>query len=386
MNLWKYIQGDRKGKEAHRIEREALKDPFLQEALEGFDKVDGNHAERIEALQQQIMAASRPKQHLFAKWSIAASILLLISIGGYLFIIDDRGKDKMLVAEQIQDIGIQKDVPISEETERAKFVEEEITAQLPIAKADQREQKRKESIQVESEISLRSVEGELFLADELIQIDTVIFLPMDELNALAEAKQTISEQDSVFRIQGQITDNNGEPLVGASIIQKGTSYGSISDINGMFSLTIEEPEGLTVQYIGYETLEIPAVQISSSMNIALHESTSSLEEVVVAGYGQQRKQSFTGSVTTVKDSEPVIGWTAYENYLKENQIHLVDESGELINGTVKLSFSVDKQGRPENITIEKGLDESANKEAVRLVREGPDWIWSEKKVDVTVYF
>ena len=102
MKLWNYIQGNRKGKDAHRLEREALKDPFLSEALEGLDSVKGNHAKRIEVLQKQVAVASRPKLHPLTRWSIAASILLLVSFGGYFFLME-RNIYQMHEALQIQE-------------------------------------------------------------------------------------------------------------------------------------------------------------------------------------------------------------------------------------------------------------------------------------------
>ena len=416
MNLWEYIQGNRKGKDAHRIEREAQKDPFLQDALDGFNAVDGNHAERIKALQQQIATASRPKRHLFAKWSVAATILLLISIGGYLFFTDGR-EGKMIIAQQIQDqnIEISKYAFIQEELRSEYQTDEKKVAQQSLAIVTER-QAAKEISRIDMEMSI-SADEDALMVDATSQIDTTIFIPMDELNALAAAKQTETlTQDLSFRtIRGKITDINGEPLIGASISQKETTYGGVSDINGNFTFKAKDSKGLTIQYIGYETLEIPSLQISDSMSIALHESKSALDEVVVAGYGKRKKQTLTGAVTTVDveslkppssdlsnklagnvagvveerkedKSEPVIGMEAYEKYLKENQAKLVDQAGQPIKGTVKLSFSVNQQGRPENITIEESLNASANAEAIRLVNEGSDWIWSEKKVHLTVQF
>ena len=397
MNLWKYIQGDKKGRDAHRIEREALEDPFLQDALDGFDAVKDNHIERIETLQRQVTIASRSsKRHLFSKWSIAASILLLISVGGYLFF-TNKGEDKTLIAQQTHDTEIPEQILIQEEREDVKSVEEK-SVQPPIIKAKEENKikegnKKRETPQIVQEISLSEAE-EMLVADASIQSDTIIFIPMDELNALAAVKQTSPMQDSnLVRIRGKVTDDNGEPLIGASIVQKGTTNGAVSDMDGIFELKVKDPKGLTIQYIGYETLEIPAVRISDSMNIALHENTAMLEEVVVVGYTIQRKADVTSSVSVIekenkkaKKSEPVIGGKAYENYLKENQIQPIDESGKPVKGKVKLSFHVNEQGRPENITVEKSLNDSANAEAIRLIEEGPDWTWSDKKANITIQF
>ncbi|MDR0799812.1 MAG: hypothetical protein LBN18_08645 [Dysgonamonadaceae bacterium] len=84
MSLLQYIQGARKGKAAHRLEREAMQDPFLADALDGYDKVQDYHSQRIKEMQQQISQRSRRnKNQYFYYWSMAAGILLLIGIGSY---------------------------------------------------------------------------------------------------------------------------------------------------------------------------------------------------------------------------------------------------------------------------------------------------------------
>jgi len=101
MNLKDYIKGDRRGKEANRLEREAMNDLFLQEALEGFDKVKGNHPKIIEQLEKRIHYASnkRKKQRVWIYFgSIAASVLFIIGFS-YYFIFVDSPNEPMLIAE-----------------------------------------------------------------------------------------------------------------------------------------------------------------------------------------------------------------------------------------------------------------------------------------------
>ena len=82
-NLLQYIQGSRKGKEAHRLEKEAMKDPFLADALDGFQTVEGNHVESIEAMRRRISRRTRSQRDQIAKWSIAASLLICLGFGSY---------------------------------------------------------------------------------------------------------------------------------------------------------------------------------------------------------------------------------------------------------------------------------------------------------------
>lgn len=90
-------------------------------------------------------------------------------------------------------------------------------------------------------------------------------------------------------IKGKVTDDKGEPLIGANVTYKGTTYGTITDINGEFSLPKKEGNAiLTAHYIGYNPVSIPA-DTSKTMLIAMHENKTTLNEVVVTGYGTQKR-------------------------------------------------------------------------------------------------
>ena len=83
---------------------------------------------------------------------------------------------------------------------------------------------------------------------------------------------------------------------------------------------------------------------------------------------------------------PVIGNRSYQKYLKENLVRPADEKCAQVKGKVVLTFLVNKEGRPFYIKVKESLCESADKEAIRLIQEGPDWINRNKKAEVTVKF
>jgi len=109
------------------------------------------------------------------------------------------------------------------------------------------------------------------------------------------SKQQIQQKG---KVTGIITDEKGEPIIGANIKVKGASIGTITDVNGMFSIEVAQGATLDVSYIGYNTKEVKVV--SSSLNIQLAEDTQNLDEVVVVAYGTAKKSSFTGSSTVLK--------------------------------------------------------------------------------------
>lgn len=85
-NLMQYIQGSRKGKEAHRLEKEAMRDPFLSEALDGYQSVEGNHVESLEEMRRRISRRTRSHRDSITKWSIAASLLICLGFGSYFWL------------------------------------------------------------------------------------------------------------------------------------------------------------------------------------------------------------------------------------------------------------------------------------------------------------
>lgn len=99
-------------------------------------------------------------------------------------------------------------------------------------------------------------------------------------------------------ISGKVLDNLNEPIIGASVLEKGTTNGTITDIDGNFNLTVSENAVLAISYIGYASQEI-AVSGRTDFKIILKEDSEQLDEVVVVGYGVQKKSSMTASVASV---------------------------------------------------------------------------------------
>lgn len=101
-------------------------------------------------------------------------------------------------------------------------------------------------------------------------------------------------------LTGTVFDESGEPVIGASVMLKGTTIGTVTGMDGDFSLNVPENGILVVSYIGYQSQEVP-VAGRNTLNLVLLEDTELLDEVVVVGYGVQRKATLTGSVAVVSD-------------------------------------------------------------------------------------
>ncbi|MDE6181361.1 MAG: SusC/RagA family TonB-linked outer membrane protein [Phocaeicola sp.] len=121
----------------------------------------------------------------------------------------------------------------------------------------------------------------------LLMLVTGLFLSID-----AFAQQ--------MTVKGLVKDTTGEPVIGANVVVKGTTNGTITDFDGNFQLTANKGDLIVISFIGYLTQELPA---SASLNVILKDDTETLDEVVVIGYGVAKKNDLTGSVTAMKPDE-----------------------------------------------------------------------------------
>ena len=418
MKLLDYIRGLRKGKEAHRLEKESMQDPFLADAMDGYNQVEGNHEQRIEKLRMQVSAHSAKKKSTYAiTWSIAACLIIGFGISSYFLFLKKSMTDEVFIAEESVSIKLAEPaapptpaipatptVPATPQKEIALATTKVKTDSTPISEITARQADKKDMI---AEIQTTSQP----------QGAPVAAVPMmeevsEETAALQEVVATIdtfeSESDKKMRlakvatilpqnnmIKGRVTDGKGEPLIGASVTYKGTNIGTITNMNGEFSLVKkDDKKRLTAEYIGYDPVEIQ-VDTSRTMLIAMNENKQALNEVVVVGYGAKKNKKSTtlGSDAKVKEQtekeitpQPVIGKRSYQKYLKEHLVRPTDEKCAQVKGKVVLTFLINKEGRPFYIKVKESLCESADKEAIRLIQEGPDWIYGNKLVEVTVKF
>ena len=112
------------------------------------------------------------------------------------------------------------------------------------------------------------------------------------------AEQAVQNIQQVGVVKGQVTDKNGDAVIGATVKVKNAQTGTVTDFNGNFSLSVQKAGTLVVSYIGYLAKEV-AFNPGQTLNISIEEDATALDEVVVVGYGVQKKSDVTGSVTSI---------------------------------------------------------------------------------------
>jgi len=117
------------------------------------------------------------------------------------------------------------------------------------------------------------------------------------LTLLAVFGMSVGAYAQQITVNGVVQDTQGEPIIGANILVKGTTNGTITDLDGNFQLTADADAWLVISFIGYQAQELPAQPV---MNITLRDDTEQLDEVVVIGYGSVKKNDLSGSVVAIK--------------------------------------------------------------------------------------
>ncbi|MBM6992482.1 MAG: TonB-dependent receptor [Prevotella sp.] len=145
-----------------------------------------------------------------------------------------------------------------------------------------------------------------------------------------EAVSVAAVQQSEITVKGVVKDANGEPVVGASVVEKANPRnGAITDIDGNYTLTVKRGATILVSYVGFSTQELAA---EPNMSVTLQEDSKMLKDVVVIGYGTQRKGDVTSAITSVKSGD----------FIKGN----IKDAGDLIKGKVAGLTITNQSGDP----------------------------------------
>jgi len=397
MQFKDYIQGHRRGKEANRFEREALNDPFLQEALEGIDAVPGNHAEIIERLSKRVTNPARAnitnvthRKKDFYYWSIAASILLLIGFGIYFLIgkndeistivmlQSDKSDDSLAAMEMIAPLS-----PEISELPEAPVLQEQSTARRAVTIPDVAEAKIEVDNILVEEIDFSS-EDEVFRVAE-------VFAPVTTGVMKREEPATVSQRQEKATFSAQVIDETGNPLPGVRISVKGSSNGVQTDANGFFELDILENDSvsLVTSYLGYTPKEIAFSD--KNQTITLQEDTQALNEIVVVAYGTQKKEAVIGSIaktdvyalkaTDEQNLHTPFGKKEFLAFCKQNVRKNICGSKSV---SVTLSFYIDESGKPTRFNFTKFTCEAAKKEIETLLSTSPPWTTTNQSIKMTI--
>lgn len=206
-------------------------------------------------------------------------------------------------------------------------------------------------------------------------------------NRSAEQNNGIQRNQSTLVFRGRVTDaeNNGVPFANVTNIEDNNA-GTYTDVKGNFILTYPDSV-LTVQVrsVGFENTNVQLRNSLPTNKIVLQDDHKNLNEVVVSNQTPNAANRNRDANRKIEQPEPADGWENYNAYIANNvELPQDIKDKKAMSGEVQLSFEVDKDGDPTNIKIVKSLCTKCDKEAIRLVKEGPKWKRNAKNGRTTV--
>ena len=375
--FFRYHKDNLSGTERNSFERELQKDPFAEEAADGFSVVSEEEASKdINDLQKLLVKrTSGNRRIIFFRIAASIAVLTIISVV-YVFL--EKNKSVVKLAEnsvRSPELEIIMNEPLTEHLTRDKTEENKKTVQA---------KKTEKSAGKQSEIETLSPApptGEIASLNR--KEDSLISLRVEPSRALisdekrsAPARAMAKDKAvSMQSVKGKIISSEDNlPLPGVSVYIKGTNTGAITDLSGNFSISLPDTSKVTLiaDYIGMERKEFSA-STNKQTEIKLDPSLSSLSEVVVTGYGTRRYNADDEEVSPEHSPpQPSVGKSKFNKYIQEN-LHRPDTLTKGQRVVVVLSFLVRRDGNIDSINVVRSPGRSFSEEAIRVLKSGPSW-------------
>jgi len=408
----KYLQGKLSPEEMHAIEKAALDDPMLADAIEGMsialEKKDSASVTRdLNELQQRLrrrIESDKAKSIApisYRYWLQTAAVLFVLVIGGVMayFAIQKNTKIENSIAKEgkASQPKIDSSARVNAEPVTPKM--DSTTANMSkteqtVAANQSKKDERKSSNALSKKIVTRNddVASSGAAQDrEAVKIeDAKPGLEVEKDSITSEKRPLASAPRAEYyspekpgSFMGKVTDEHNNPIASARVELKNKKIAAVTDNNGNFKINTTDHDSIVsanVNSIGYEPAISELSRNGSPNVIILRERKASLQEVVVSGIGRNKQKAVQ---QTSQDAVPVHGWDDYTKYLDKNKKRTDDSVG--LKGPVVVSFSVNKKGKLSNFVIEQSLGPDYDEEAIRLIREGPSWkLLKEKTATVKV--
>lgn len=412
-DIKRYLKGEMSPAEMHALEKRALDDPFLADALEGASNHAGQFEDDIDELHRRISSkTTRRRQGVRWYYQAAAAVLLMGVSATLIYYLSVR--DQAVTA-------ITMNTPRETQENYAAPADSLPPGEIPPAEAEgedpvKRQAQKKEAAPRQlAEADAPAADSDLIAEEEVLQEEIIV--PADEVAPSPEARERASRADTVEvqsfalrpneseaagavarertipprvsaaktkaarTVKGKVTDSDdGLPLPGVNVLVKGTETGTMTDVNGNYELQISDStQRLVFSFIGLESREVNIPRppnAVSEVNVQMEPEESSLNEVVVVGYGTEN--DVASEDTKWEPAEPAGGKKAFRRYLESNLRYPKDALENNVEGKVTVQFTIEPTGSLTDFRVVRGLGHGCDEEVIRLIKEGPEWRPAEK--------
>lgn len=383
----KYLAGKMSNEDAHAFEREVLNDPFAQEALEGLEGQSfENVSDDIKKLESQI---SQPKRVGFSLMNIAAVVsLLMISSLALWLIVDSLDKDEALAMEskvaeeKIEEKEVLENPDQLQQTDSSAFFAEEET----IAEVVETEVQEVAVVAVEDLQSVQIAETQIDVneAPPEIQTDALVAdVVLDESAAALQSGAEFGAEDMTDAFADSDDEDveiaaleNSQLLDAVSASSKALASEETKSKRDeqLAQKRIDDPNSLTLEVASIRE----GLQISDTSEEIDLEIASALQGRTAGVPARESRRSANKSAATPAEdvysgAQPINGTVDFKKYIDENLLYPETAKGKGIKGTVILELTISETGEIVSIDVKRSLGYGCDEEAIRLVREGPEW-------------
>jgi len=404
-----YLDGKLDAKAMHFVERQALEDPFVAEALEGLKK-SPKRKQTLSILQKQLHDRISEKPVRRKLWGItthrlsiaATATVAFIAVSILFFMRETNRRNAETAARKQNGVVVHLD---SSTAVASTQVKEDTTAQVNTksalvdkAIADAKNSDLAKNTQAKT--TVHPAEREMLIPKpvEAASAGAVRFRSIEAYASKAKAAHSTLKDSTLtaaptlgsskIAFSGNVVDqSNGKPIPGAVVKLAGSRNVTATDAKGYFYLPADsnaKDKDLLINAIGFKELPVAGLQDPNAIKNALSGSKSLNEIALITGSNGRKKENIPAPKITLRAEQNLDGKSAeeitkpipvstinYSQYL-ENNNKLYNPKGP--EQFVILSFKVKSNGRPTNITVIKSLNKKADAEAKRLIQEGPDWV------------
>ncbi len=407
-DIEKYRKGELTAAEMHKLEKRALNDPFLADALEGAESISSQDFSKDLSEIEAILLSKGGKAPWFTPMRIAAGVILIVGSVVLLYRTSESDEQLALQKEEVKPLSSADSVVTNDEPRLLSLSQpkEELTERLAESKPELAPSVAKTDVSVETKpaagLSASSqtsdiatidptkgdqvVTAELAFEEEKIEAkDKIASAPVQQ-----ELKREASDEDVVSRsktkksagatlltkkriVKGLVTSSgDGLPLSGVRVSVKGTTTETLTDLQGNYSIPIEnEKQQLSFSFNGLPTSQFSLTD-RSTLDTKLIEEGSQQSEVVVTGQSLKSAWDETQS-PVLKLAEPFGGRIAYEKHLENNQRYPKQALENKVKGDVIINFVLAIDGSFRDFSVIGSLGYGCDDELIRLVKQGPKW-------------
>ena len=413
-DIEKYHRGLLSPGEMNELEKAALDDPFLADALEGYGATSVNISSDLSELEKKLeervsdkkVISIAPSGRSFKWWKVAAAVVILGGLGYFIFQLSTDNNNKEMAVKLEEKKPNAPVSTITADSNRSTIVESTSVAtnnkqaetpaksnlekkEIVIPKSNAYANKDNLAVEItkpsqpNSDYKMPndsiSLDGSLGVkAPAAVEKRSVAADDKQNEGYLYFKKENVSNNQANY-FSGRIKDANNNPLPFANITNTRDDVGTYADAHGRFTLVSPDSVlNVQVRSVGFENSTVQLKNNVAGNDVVLQENKTAPDKVL----SFQKPDTSRSRMSNIKfeELEPADGWSNYNTYLANN----LNIPGDLkrkedIKGQVQLSFEVNQQGDPINIRVEKSLCVKCDEEAIRVVKQGPKWKKKNKK-------